>query len=170
QEKDVLVTMAYDTRLCLGIARENYVGNASIGPYWKFESGELAACTTPESLADVAKHIRQRIKYIDSAYAASFMDLLDTDSSFHTNYFGCGVSNSIVVISNQSRFNVFVMDFGDGTQQWSSFAPGIKHNVAMIQPPHPGLDGFGVYIAGEGRTMRNMLKNEYWMSVAKAVY
>ncbi|KAJ1953397.1 hypothetical protein GGI12_006021, partial [Dipsacomyces acuminosporus] len=170
QERGVLVGMAYDTRLCLGFAKENYVGNATITPFWRFESRDLITCTAPESLVDIAKRVRQGIKYIDSAYAASFMDLLDSDSSFHTNYLGCGASNSIILISNQSRLGVFVIDFGDGTQQWCSFVPDIKHNIAMIQPCPPGMDGVCIYAAAEEWIMRNILKNEYWMSVASVVY
>ncbi|KAJ1956541.1 hypothetical protein GGI12_005281 [Dipsacomyces acuminosporus] len=168
--KEILVGLCCDTRYRLGIADKNFMGSCTILPFWKFSCAELKVPTAPESLAAIAKRVRNVVDTIDAEYMGSFMDVIDSNPSFHAQIFSCAVKYSTFTLTNHTRFNLYGTDFGDGVQQWSSYIPGLKYNVAMIQPCPPGTDGVNIFLEADTRAMQGILRNAFWMSIAEVIY
>ncbi|KAJ1960704.1 hypothetical protein GGI12_003657 [Dipsacomyces acuminosporus] len=168
--REMVVSLACDTRPRLGIMDLNYMGNATITTFTKYRSAELATPTTAESLAGVAMQVRQLVNSVDGAYIGSLMDAVDSNPSLNTQIIGCTSMYPTLVLSNHSRLSMYNADFGDGVQQWTSFVPGLKSGVGFIQSCPPCKDGVNVFVEAPVKIMKSMLMNEYWMDVAELVY
>ncbi|KAJ1957579.1 hypothetical protein GGI12_004986 [Dipsacomyces acuminosporus] len=170
KEKDILLGIACDARVRLGIKDENFIGNLLIGSLMEFKPQELTGPTTPESLAANAIRIRQWVNTVDGAYIASLMSMMDECPKFRTNIYAAPMKYIIVGLSNHTHLNMYTADFGDGVQQWTSFAPGLKYNSVMIQPCPLGVDGVNIFVEAKAKVMKNILANRYWNSVAELIY
>ncbi|KAJ1957146.1 hypothetical protein GGI12_005106, partial [Dipsacomyces acuminosporus] len=168
-EKEIVVAIACSFRPRLGIADANYTGNCTVCPCDKYQSSELDAPTTPRSIATIAKRVRQLVDTVDATYLAGLLDVMNSNPTFHMQLFSCAANYPTLILTNHTKLKMYSADFGDGIQQWSSFIPRLNSNVVMIQPCPPPATGYNIFVDAPVETMKNMLKNEFWMAVTEVV-
>ncbi|KAJ2876133.1 hypothetical protein GGH93_001057 [Coemansia aciculifera] len=130
----------------------------------------LTSGINEQSLAPIAKSVRQLVNGVDAQYIGQFVDTLYKDPLCFMCPAMYAFSKTTMVLSNQSRFPLYHADFGNGIPTWISPVRTFFPNFSSIIPTHPSTGGYVVYISMTERAMAKFLQNKFWMSTSELVY
>ncbi|KAJ2039126.1 hypothetical protein IW146_000532 [Coemansia sp. RSA 922] len=160
-----------DTRPRLkGLSAANYTGNSVLTRCLVNSMESLTSGIHEQSLAPIAKSVRQLVNGIDPQYIGQFVDTLHKDPLCFMCPATYAFSKTTMVLSNQSRFPLYEADFGDGIPRWVSPIQTFFPNFLSIMPAPPSTGGYVVYISMTERAMAKILQNKFWMSTSDMVY
>ncbi|KAI8318917.1 hypothetical protein GQ54DRAFT_58081 [Martensiomyces pterosporus] len=158
-----------DIRPRIGIADKNYIGAPLILPLISSPLGDLLAPTTADSLAGIASNVRRRVDSLDARYIGTYIDTIDSAPSFFIQpAFYLVEHPAALLTSNQSRFRMFEADFGDGHQDWVTFIMD-RPGTIIFMPCPPPMKGVNVSMCVEAPVLRELLVNEFWMSITSQI-
>ncbi|KAJ2163997.1 hypothetical protein GGF45_006230 [Coemansia sp. RSA 551] len=66
--------------------------------------------------------------------------------------------------------DMYVSDFGNGRPEWVSPIEPFRANAVLLLTGKDSTDGVDVFMTAFPRVMKEILKNEYWTSIAKIIY
>ncbi|KAI8323386.1 transferase family protein [Martensiomyces pterosporus] len=171
KETQQTIAIVSNIRHRLGIVDMNYLGNAMMVSYFSNPLEKLLEPTTAKSLADTVSSVRQHVNNIDAPYVGEFVDMISSMRSCFTQYMAYSAKHpNTLVTSNQTRFEIYGADFGDGAPSWISPVQVQASNLIILLPSPPGDKGVTLYIAAGAPVMKCILKNDYWASVATVIY
>ncbi|KAJ2089210.1 hypothetical protein GGI09_006300 [Coemansia sp. S100] len=160
-----------DTRPRLkGLSAANYTGNSVLTRCLVNSMESLTSGINEQSLAPIAKSVRQLVNGVDPQYIGQFVDTLHKDPLCFMCPATYAFSKTTMVLSNQSRFPLYEADFGDGIPRWVSPIQTFFPNFLSIMPAPPSTGGYVVYISMTERAMAKILQNKFWMSTSDMVY
>ncbi|KAJ1944069.1 hypothetical protein GGF37_002366 [Kickxella alabastrina] len=149
----------------------NYTGNMVMGTVFSSPICLVETEITGESLTHVATGIRRAVSQTDGPYIKKLIDVISKETSSYAQALGIvSMGSKILVITNQSRFPLYTVDFGSGIPAWVSPIPKFYNNFASVLPRHPSADGYHIYISTRSATMQAVLNNTFWQTMARLVY
>ncbi|KAI8319183.1 hypothetical protein GQ54DRAFT_299552 [Martensiomyces pterosporus] len=158
-----------DIRPRIGIADKNYIGAPLIVPSIRNTLSDLLMPTTAKSLAIIASGVRRCVNSLDAPYISTYIDAMNSTPSFFAQQVGYLLKNRTAFrASNHTRFRMFEADFGDGHQEWVTFIKD-RPGTIIFMPCPPPMKGVNVSMCVEPLVLRELLANEYWMSVASQI-
>ncbi|KAI8318095.1 hypothetical protein GQ54DRAFT_322966, partial [Martensiomyces pterosporus] len=158
-----------DIRPRIGIADKNYIGCPLILPLVSSPLGDLLAPTTAESLACIASSVRKRVDSLDAQYIGTYIDTISSaPSSFILPVIYLVEHPTALLTSNQTRFRMFEADFGDSHQEWVIFTKD-QPGTVILMPCPPPMKGVNVSMCVEAPVLKELLANEFWMSVTSQI-
>ncbi|KAJ2695820.1 hypothetical protein H4R19_005807 [Coemansia spiralis] len=66
--------------------------------------------------------------------------------------------------------DMYKADFGLGRPEWVSPIQPFRANAALLLTPHDAADGVDVFLTAFPKAMDEVLKNEFWNSIAELIY
>ncbi|KAJ2748656.1 hypothetical protein GGI19_006021 [Coemansia pectinata] len=153
-----------------GLSTVGYTGNSVITRCLVNSMENLTSGINEQSLAQIAKRVRQLVDGVDPQYIGQFVDTLHKDPlcfMYPTTY---ALSKTTMLLSNQSRFPLYHADFGDGIPTWVSPTRTFIPSFSSVLPAHPLTGGYVVYISMTERVMVKLLQNRFWMGTTDMVY
>ncbi|KAI8318421.1 hypothetical protein GQ54DRAFT_280791 [Martensiomyces pterosporus] len=158
-----------DIRPRIGIADKNYIGAPLILPFISNSLYNLLTPTTAESLAGIASNVRRFVDSLDAPYVGTYIDTIDSAPSFFIQpAFYLVEHYAALLTSNQTRFRMFEADFGDGHQDWVTFIKN-RPGAFIFMPCPPPIKGVNVSMCVEAHAFRELLANEFWMSITSQI-
>ncbi|KAJ2832115.1 hypothetical protein FBU31_002141 [Coemansia sp. 'formosensis'] len=160
-----------DTRPRLnGLKSARYTGNSVLTSCLVTSMQSLVDGTDIQSLALIAKSVRQLVNNVDPPYIGQYIDMLHKDPACFMCSPTSALSKTTMLFSNRSRFPLYRADFGDGIPTWVSPIQTFFPNFSSILPTNPSTGGCFIYISMNERVMDRILLNKFWISSAKVVY
>ncbi|KAJ2064259.1 hypothetical protein GGI17_001144 [Coemansia sp. S146] len=153
-----------------GLSTADYTGNSVITRCLVNSMESLASGINEQSLAQIAKRVRQLVDGVDPQYIGQFVDTLHRDPLCFMCPATYAFSKTTMVLSNQSRFPLYHADFGNGIPTWVSPIHTFFPNFLSVLPAHPSTGGYVVYISMTERVMAKLLQNKFWMGTTDMVY
>ncbi|KAJ2248912.1 hypothetical protein GGI13_004468 [Coemansia sp. RSA 455] len=153
-----------------GLSAAEYTGNSVITRCLANSMESLTSGINEQSLAPIAKSVRQLVNGVDPQYIGQFVDTLHKDPLCFMYPAAYGPSKATMMLSNQSRFPLYNADFGNGIPTWVSPIQKLFPKFSSIIPAHPLTGGYVVYISITERAMAKILQNKFWMSACDMLY
>ncbi|KAJ2014969.1 hypothetical protein GGI14_004553 [Coemansia sp. S680] len=153
-----------------GLSAANYTGNSVITRCLAYSMESLTSGINEQSLAPIAKSVRQLVNGVDPQYIGQFVDTLHKDPLCFMYPAAYGPSKATMMLSNQSRFPLYSADFGNGIPTWVSPIQTLFPKFSSIIPAHPLTGGHVVYICMAEQAMTKLLQNKFWMSASDMLY
>ncbi|KAJ2867011.1 hypothetical protein GGH94_001178 [Coemansia aciculifera] len=170
-DSSFVTQVVVDTRPRLkGLSTVGYTGNSVLTRCLVNSMESLTSGINEQSLAPIAKSVRQLVNGVDAQYIGQFVDTLYKDPLCFMCPATYAFSKTTMVLSNQSRFPLYHADFGNGIPTWISPVRTFFPNFSSIIPTHPSTGGYVVYISMTERAMAKFLQNKFWMSTSELVY
>ncbi|KAI8318565.1 hypothetical protein GQ54DRAFT_321660 [Martensiomyces pterosporus] len=164
-----VTSIACDIRPRIGIANKNYIGCPLAAPLISNPLDDLLMPTTAKSLASIVSSVRRCIDSLDAPYVRAFIETVGSaPSSFAKPTAYLLKHPPLLLTSNQTRLRMFEADFGDGYQEWATFIRE-KPGLAVLMSCPPPIKGFSISMCAETAVFREMLANEFWMSVVTQI-
>ncbi|KAI8318657.1 hypothetical protein GQ54DRAFT_321246 [Martensiomyces pterosporus] len=161
--------IACDIRPRTGIVDKNYVGCPLVIPLISNPLDDLLTPTTAESLARIASNVRKRVGSLDARYIGTYIDMTDSVPSSFAQLMAYFIRNpDTFLVSNHTRFRMLEADFGDGHQEWVTFIME-RPGLATLTPCPPPMKGVNVSMCVKPPVLRELLANEFWMSIASQI-
>ncbi|KAJ2878342.1 hypothetical protein IWW38_006348, partial [Coemansia aciculifera] len=119
QDSEFVTQIVFDTRpRLMGLSSARFVGNAVIKRCLTSPIECLTSGIHAQSLALVAQSVRKLVNGVDLQYIGKFFDTLHEDPSCFVRPLAHGISKKALLITNQSRFQLYKADFGSGAPVW----------------------------------------------------
>ncbi|KAJ2807354.1 hypothetical protein H4R21_000513 [Coemansia helicoidea] len=150
----------------------NYAGGAVIMIPVMHAMDELADTGDPtKMISDASYRVREqvdgvtlpRINRFDYTFAK------DTSRTMHL-WSGIVASSQRTFVTNQSRFDHYRCDFGNGVPQWVSGPAATMPGISCVLPANPASDGYDLCLCEEALVMESILANEFWNAHTELVY
>ncbi|KAJ1958597.1 hypothetical protein EC988_000212 [Linderina pennispora] len=165
------VSIACDSRMRLGISHLNYVGNAQFLPAFSVPIEQSESPTTPGSLAEIARLVREVVNSADAEHIASYFDTLYNEPSSYTRPFiASTLFKSTVTITSQSRFGLYSADFGRGAPAFATTRPNRVAEAVSILPDRPPSKDLYVSFTNTAQMLELIRNNRFWSDFAEFVY
>ncbi|ORX72942.1 hypothetical protein DL89DRAFT_290736 [Linderina pennispora] len=148
--------IACDSRMRLGISHLNYVGNAQFLPAFSVPIEQSESPTTPGSLAEIARLVREVVNSADAEHIASYFDTLYNEPSSYTR--------------PQSRFGLYSADFGRGAPAFATTRPNRVAEAVSILPDRPPSKDLYVSFTNTAQMLELIRTNKFWSDFAEFVY
>ncbi|KAJ2725006.1 hypothetical protein GGI07_001575 [Coemansia sp. Benny D115] len=149
----------------------DYTGNAVISATVVAPLDLMQSKITPKALAQAAMHVRHAVSQVTVGHIGQLMDLMPSEPDCYTRALAnTSAFDEKLVISNQSKFPLYSVDFGFGTPSWISPIPAFYPNFASMLPRPEAATDYYVYITSTKKAMQGILKNEFWLDCADLVY
>ncbi|KAJ1643406.1 hypothetical protein LPJ64_004828 [Coemansia asiatica] len=153
------------------IAETKYTGNAVFVVPILRNLNDVHYQAIDKATASLAMAIRNMVSHIDGSKIAQVVDIVSQTPQSYMNSLANSILNSKkVVVSNQSRFPLYSVDFGFGCPEWISPIPAFYANFVSILPKSAELNGYHIYITTSKGTMQQILANKSWLEYACLVY
>ncbi|KAJ2242836.1 hypothetical protein GGI13_006820 [Coemansia sp. RSA 455] len=170
-DSSFVTQVVVDTRPRLkGLSAPAYAGNAILTHCLVNSMESLTSGITEQSLAPIAKGVRQLVNGVDSQKIGQYVDTLHKDLLRFMCPATYAITKMTMLVSNQSRFPIYQADFGDGIPTWVSSVQAFFPNFSSIMPAPPSTGGYVVYISMTERDMAKLLQNRFWMSTNDMLY
>ncbi|KAI8324358.1 hypothetical protein GQ54DRAFT_296207 [Martensiomyces pterosporus] len=162
--------MFADLRFRFGIPK-NYTGNAVLVTPQVDSMHSLATPVTGESLARAVLRNRQDVDKHDKEYCGAMVDMYNAKPEatlrITTELVG---DPSTFVITDQSRFPLFGVDFGNGNPVEFKGSRKMLSNMVFLSPAPPPKNGINVIISAIPEIIRELRANESWAEFCETVY
>ncbi|KAJ2593379.1 hypothetical protein H4R99_006111, partial [Coemansia sp. RSA 1722] len=153
------------------IKESNYTGNAVFVVPILSKLECMNSSNFEQALADLALAIRSTVSGVSGPGIAQIVDIVSKSPHCYAQALANSITNSRkVVVSNQSRFPLYSVDFGLGRPEWISPVPAFYANFVSILPKNARLDGYHIYVTTSKRTMKHVLSNRIWLEYASLIY
>ncbi|KAJ2044588.1 hypothetical protein H4S04_006131 [Coemansia sp. S16] len=170
-DSSFVTQVVIDTRPRLkGLSAAKYTGNSVLTRCLVNSMESLTSGITEQSLAPIAKGVRQLVNGVDSQYIGQYVDTLHKDLLRFMCPATYAFTKTTMLLSNQSRLPSYKADFGNGIPTWVSSVRAFFPNFSSIMPAPPLTGGYVVYISMAERAMAKLLQNEFWMSTNDMLY
>ncbi|KAJ2001957.1 hypothetical protein H4R26_003856 [Coemansia thaxteri] len=169
--KEFVTEVLLDSRPRLqGMCSAGYTGNVIFVRCLASSMETLCGNIDGQSLALVARNLRNMVNDTDAPFIGQLIDTLSKDPSCFMCPKAHDITNAMVAVSNQSRFTLYDTDFGGGIPVWVSPIAASFANFVTVIPVHPAMGGYAVYMTTTKRAMENVLRNEFWMKSVELLY
>ncbi|KAJ2400650.1 hypothetical protein GGI23_001903 [Coemansia sp. RSA 2559] len=164
---DLITSAAVNTRTRLSHPdARSFMGNMVIGQSIVVPPELIQTGPTAEALSAIALRMRQAISTADEQYAGQVGTLLDKETDSYMWSVLCYVrTGSKLVLSNQSRFAHYDVDFGAGIPSMVRHAPHAFTDVVFIMPANPSIGGYELDFNFSPAVEANLVQNNNWMKM-----
>ncbi|KAJ2340268.1 hypothetical protein GGF43_006452, partial [Coemansia sp. RSA 2618] len=171
-KKDILsIAVIFELREHLQMTRQNYIGNALMPKICMHPLNELEAPTTAESLARSLSLFSDTVNNVSAPLIASHIDMVHPRPSCFTRPITkFSRSKTAMSFVYDVMPDMYVADFGDGRPAWVSPIQPFRANAVLLLTPKDHSDGVDVFMTAFPQVMKEILKNEFWTSLAKIIY
>ncbi|KAJ2910679.1 hypothetical protein GGI21_000621 [Coemansia aciculifera] len=171
QDSKFVAQIAFDVRPRLrGLASAGFVGNAVTTRCLASPMDSLTSGINAQSLALVAQSVRRLVNGVDPQSIGQHIDIIHKDPLCFMRPIAQGLLKTTMLVTNQSRFQLYTADFGSGAPVWVGPIRPFFPNILCILPTPPSADGYIIYMSMTTPAMAKLLLNTFWMSVASLVY
>ncbi|ORX63612.1 hypothetical protein DL89DRAFT_74365 [Linderina pennispora] len=166
-----LTTIACDCRRHLGISDMGYIGNVQYIPMVTNPVERIIQTTTFETLAEAAIKIRHAINRAKAPQIRAYFDMANQHPTlFMSPSITAKMYGLRTIVSNQSRFGLYDIDFGYGTADFATSRPTRFASIASILPTRPPSKDVYVSITDTPAVLESISNNEFWRRFADLVY
>ncbi|KAJ2811219.1 hypothetical protein H4S07_002200 [Coemansia furcata] len=153
-----------------GLSAARYTGNSSVSRCLVSSMESMTSGSNEQSLALIAKSVRQLVTSVDAQYIGQFHDMIHKDTTCFMGPLIFGMARKPFKLSNLSRLTMYHANFGNGIPAWMTPVRTIFPNSSFILPAHPSTDGCFIYMSMTEQSMATILQNKFWMNIADVVY
>ncbi|KAJ2158665.1 hypothetical protein GGF46_003598 [Coemansia sp. RSA 552] len=165
------LSLMSDVRHALGISDQNYMGNGLLPHNTECPLALLEVPTGVESLARTAEITAGVYRGADGPRVASFIDLISVHPYCFTRpMFQVTRDPTLLAITNETEFKLYMGDFGHGPPKWVCTIPSFVANFVGFLPSPPPSTDIIVNMTLKANVMGHVLKNEFWRNLSSIVY
>ncbi|KAJ1662478.1 hypothetical protein EV178_005836 [Coemansia sp. RSA 1646] len=165
------IGVVFETRSQLKLASKGYIGNVLMPKIVLKPLNELESTTTTESLAKTVSGFDEVVNNISAPLVASYIDMVNPrPSSFTRPAMSFSFHKSAMTFIYDIMPDMYVTDFGYGRPMWVSPVEPFRANAVLLLTGRDSKDGVDVFMSTFPKAMDEILKNDFWMSVAQKIY
>ncbi|KAJ2083823.1 hypothetical protein H4R24_000475 [Coemansia sp. RSA 988] len=165
------VAVIFENREKLGIDDANYMGNVLMPKFTTPLTKNLESPTDAKSLANTLSTFNETVNNIDPPLAASHIEMVACRPSCFTRPITRYVrSKTAISFVYDIMPDMYEADFGNGRPEWVSPIQPFRANAVLLLTSHDTTDGIDVFLSAYPKVMKEVLRNEFWTSVAKLIY
>ncbi|KAJ1794169.1 hypothetical protein LPJ67_000925 [Coemansia sp. RSA 1938] len=165
------IAVIFEVRKYLGLAHDGFIGNVLIPKINMQPLEELLFPTNSESLARAIATFKDTTNGVSAPLVASHIDMVTSRPSCFTRPITQFTrSKTAMSFVFDVMPDMYVSDFGNGRPEWVSPIEPFRANAVLLLTGKDSTDGVDVFMTAFPRVMKEILKNEYWTSIAKIIY
>ncbi|KAJ1733901.1 hypothetical protein LPJ61_001334 [Coemansia biformis] len=165
------IAVIFETRKLLNLTRQDYIGNVLMPKLTIRSVEDLTLPTSTETLAKMITINSETARDVSAPLFGSFVDMvLGQPSSFTRPVVRYVRSKSAISFVYDTMPDMYEADFGNGRPEWVSPIEPFRANATLLLTPRDTTDGVDVFLTALPKAMEEVLKNEFWMSIAKLIY
>ncbi|PIA16924.1 hypothetical protein COEREDRAFT_8065 [Coemansia reversa NRRL 1564] len=165
------VAVIFETREQLGIENTKYIGNVLMPKITTPSMKKLETPTNAESLASTLSTFNDTVNNIGPPLVASHIEMVSNRPSCFTRPITRFVrSKTAMSFVYDVMPDMYVADFGNGRPEWVSPIQPFRANAVLLLTSHDTTDGVDVFMTAFPKVMKEVLRNEFWTSIAKIIY
>ncbi|ORX65843.1 hypothetical protein DL89DRAFT_270564 [Linderina pennispora] len=165
------IGIACDIRHRIGIDQTKYVGNGTFVQLMFSDPADVEPTISPRSLAWNATRVRRSVASVMPPYVSEYFDMVNSrPRCFTRRLVYISRNRGAGMVSNMSRQDHYLIDFGGGTPSFAATIPIIgANNVYIFRCPPPSRDLL-VYLCADSSVMEKVRQNEFLNSVVEHLF
>ncbi|KAJ1734591.1 hypothetical protein LPJ72_002276 [Coemansia sp. Benny D160-2] len=145
---------------------EKYVGNLYFGKSKTYSQDEFKQELTDKALSDLALKVHQVISSVNEQVIGQFGFLQNKEpDGFMWSLVGYAWERNKLVMTNQSRFDHYGVDFGAGIPKIVRHAPHAFTDTVYVMPVHPETGGYLIEFKIAPKIEANIIRDSRWMKL-----
>ncbi|KAJ2796348.1 hypothetical protein H4R21_004752 [Coemansia helicoidea] len=170
-QKTIPIAVIFEARKLLNQENAEFIGNVLMPKLTLQSIEDLALPTSAETLAKTMAGNSETARNFDAPLFGSFVDLVGgAPASFARPVVRYVRSKSAISFVYDIMPDMYKADFGLGRPEWVSPIQPFRANATLLLTPRDAADGVDVFLTAYPKAMEEVLKNEYWTSVAQLIY
>ncbi|KAJ2845985.1 hypothetical protein GGI22_006382 [Coemansia erecta] len=143
-----------------------YMGNMAFGRFIPLSKNVVQDGTTDKALSALAQEISQAILATDEQYVGQFGQMLDKEpDSFMRLTTSISKIRNKLMVSNQSRFPHYSVDFGSGIPSMVRHTPHAFTDLAYVMPANPETGGYEIEFNLIPEVALHVIRDTAWMKL-----